>query len=113
MNRMFYAAARGVGRFIFFCTMRWWAIRPEIPESAVPGGYVLALTHLGHLDPFLVSTMVRRPICWMAREEMFRFPPIAWLIRRLGAFSVDRRGVPVSSVRHAIGLAKAGCAVGI
>ena len=113
MNKTFYAAARGVGRFIFLCTMRWWAIRPDIPERVRGGGYVLALTHMGHLDPFLVSTMVRRPIWWMAREEMFRFPPFGWLLRRLGAFRVDRRGIPVSSVRRAIDLAKAGNAVGI
>jgi 1-acyl-sn-glycerol-3-phosphate acyltransferase len=113
MNRMFYAAARGVGRFIFFCTMRWWAIRPEIPESAVPGAYVLALTHLGHLDPFLISTIVRRPICWMARREMFQFAPVGWLMGQLGAFSVDRRGVPVSSIRRAIALARGGSVVGI
>jgi 1-acyl-sn-glycerol-3-phosphate acyltransferase len=113
MNRMFYAAARGVGRFIFFCTMRIRRIRPEIPECAVAGGYVLALTHLGHLDPFITSALVHRPIRWMAREEMFRFPPIGWLVRRLGAFSVDRRGIPVASVRRAIELSKSGQAVGI
>src|SRR3954471_10620947 len=118
MNRMFYAAGRGVGRFIFLCTMRVRRIRPDVPEcaddgGAVAGGYVLALTHLGHLDPFLTSTLVRRPIRWMAREEMFRIPPVGWLVRRLGAFSVDRRGIPVSSIRRAIELAKAGNAVGI
>src|SRR4029079_10560768 len=97
---------RGVGRAIFFCTMRLKAIRPEIPERAVRagGGDVLAMTHLGHLDPFIASVMIERPICWMARREFFHFPPIAWLLRQMGTFSVDRCGIPVGSIRHAIRL---------
>jgi 1-acyl-sn-glycerol-3-phosphate acyltransferase len=111
MNRLLYNAARAVGRFIFTCTMRLHLIRPHVAER--DGGYVLALTHLGNLDPFCSSVLVGRPIRWMARREFFQLPPIAWILRRVGAFSVNRQGVPVSAIRHAISIARQGEIVGI
>lgn len=107
----FYAAALSLGQFICFCTIRFRVIRPEIPDHA--GGYLLALTHLGHVDPFLASVLVRRRINWMTRREFFAWRPIAFLLRKLGAFSVNRQGIPVSAVRAAIALAKDGRVVGI
>lgn len=108
---MFYTAVVCVGRFIFGCTMRLHLVRPDVPERR--GGYVLALTHLGNIDPFCSSVLVRRPIRWMARREFFRFRPIGWLLHLLGAFSVNRSGIPVSSIRRAIDIAKQGEVVGI
>jgi 1-acyl-sn-glycerol-3-phosphate acyltransferase len=49
----------------------------------------------------------------MARKEFFRFKPIAWFIGKCGAFSVNRQGIPVSSIRRAIELARSGEVVGI
>jgi len=109
---MFYTAFVCLGRFIFGCTMRLHLIRPDVPEQQ-QGGYVLALTHIGNLDPFCSSVLVKRPIRWMARREFFRFRPIAWLLHRAGAFSVNRHGVPVSSIRRAIDIARQGHVVGI
>jgi 1-acyl-sn-glycerol-3-phosphate acyltransferase len=112
MNRMFYTAFVCLGRFVFGITMRLHLIRPDVPEQQ-EGGYVLALTHLGNIDPFCSSVLVRRPIRWMARREFFRFRPLAWLLHRCGAFSVNRHGVPVSSIRRAIDIARQGQVVGI
>lgn len=112
MNRLFYTVFIWFGRSIFSLTMRLHLIRPELPER-LPGGYVLALTHLGNVDPFCSSVLIRRPIRWMTRREFFRFRPIAWLLRQVGAFSVHRQGIPVSAIRTAIELAKDGQVVGI
>src|SRR5690242_10764913 len=60
----------GLGQFVFLCTMRAKLIRPETPPR-MTGGYLLALTHLGHVDPFCCSVLSRRPIWWMARREFF------------------------------------------
>jgi 1-acyl-sn-glycerol-3-phosphate acyltransferase len=112
MNRALYKSFVAIGRFAFGCTMRLHQIRPDVPERQC-GGYVLALTHLGNIDPFCSSVLVRRPIRWMARREFFRYRPCAWLLRRVGAFSVDRQGIPVSAIRHAIRMAQDGHVVGI
>jgi len=96
---------------VFFCTMRVHQLRPELAET--PGGYVLALTHLGHLDPFCASVLIRRQIRWMTRKEFFCNAPARWVLRKLGAFSVNRQGIPVSAIRTAIDCAACGEAIGI
>jgi 1-acyl-sn-glycerol-3-phosphate acyltransferase len=49
----------------------------------------------------------------MTRKEFFGFPPIRWWLHRCGCFSVNRQGIPVSSIRKAIGIARNGEVVGI
>lgn len=107
----FYYACRATGRFIFFCTMRLWQIRPELGDRE--GGYLLALTHLGHLDPFCSSILLRRPMHWMTRREFFVNRIYGWLLSRAGAFPVNRQGIPVRAIRRAIGYARDGRIVGI
>jgi len=57
------------------------------------GGAIIASTHTATLDPVLLGCAFPRPLAFMAKEELFRFPPFAALIRALGAFPV-RRGEP-------------------
>ena len=111
MSSLFYNSSVAFGRFIFWQTMRLHLIRPELADRQ--GGYVLALTHLGNVDPFCSCVVQRRPIRWMTRKEFFRFPPFRWYLDRVGAFSVNRQGIPVSAVRKAIRLAREGNVVGI
>src|SRR3569832_1656368 len=88
MNAFLYSASRTIGRLLFFCTIRLHLLRPELASR--PGGYILALTHLGNLDPFCSCILVPRPIRWMTRKEFFINRYTAWLLPRLGCFSVNR-----------------------
>ncbi|HEV7299525.1 MAG TPA: lysophospholipid acyltransferase family protein [Tepidisphaeraceae bacterium] len=79
----------------------------------LPGPFLLACTHLSHIEPMIMSPMVKRPIHWMARIEFYRNRFLGPLLRNTGTFCVNRQGVPVQAIRTAIGLAKAGKIVGI
>src|SRR3982751_730713 len=61
--------------------------REHIPRE---GGVIIAANHRSFLDPFVIGTLVRRPIYFVAKSELFhrRFP--AWFLSSLGAFPVDR-----------------------
>ncbi len=111
MERFNYWLARFVGRLIFFCTMRVQVVRGE--AASQPGGYVLACTHISHLDPICLTVITRRKIDWMARIEFFRWKVIALFLRAIGTFSVNRSGIPVKAIRKAIEKARAGRVVGI
>jgi len=111
MNTLYYRACVGIGKFLFWNCVRLHLIRPEISHR--DGPYILALTHLGNVDPFCSSVLVPRHIRWMARKEFFQFKPFAWFLNKVGAFSVNRQGIPVSSIRRAIELVKDGNVVGI
>jgi 1-acyl-sn-glycerol-3-phosphate acyltransferase len=99
------------GRFAWFCTMNARIIGKENLDR--PGAYLLVSNHCSHVDPLVLSTLHPRPVDWMTRIEFFRIPPLAWLIRRLGGFVVNRQGVPVSAIRTAMARLASSRIVGI
>lgn len=61
--------------------------REHLPAS---GGLLLASNHRSFLDPFVIGAMVKRPVYYMAKRELFEKPWQAWILNALGAFPVDR-----------------------
>jgi 1-acyl-sn-glycerol-3-phosphate acyltransferase len=106
-----YSVSTIIPRFIWLFTIRAKIIRPE--AAARSGGYIIALTHLSHLDPFLLSTFMRRQVDWLARREFFHYRPVAWYLRSICSIPVNRFGVPVRAIRKAIARAQSGRVIGI
>jgi 1-acyl-sn-glycerol-3-phosphate acyltransferase len=61
--------------------------REHLPRS---GPLLLASNHRSFLDPFVIGTLVRRPVYYMAKRELFEKRLQAVLLNALGAFPVDR-----------------------
>jgi 1-acyl-sn-glycerol-3-phosphate acyltransferase len=61
--------------------------REHLPRS---GPLLLASNHRSFLDPFVIGTLVRRPVYYMAKRELFEKRWQAWALNALGAFPVDR-----------------------
>ncbi len=62
----------------------------RVPET---GPVIVAANHPSSiLDGVILSTQIRRPIHYLARSGLFRFPLVAALFRELGAIPVYRRG---------------------
>jgi glycerol-3-phosphate dehydrogenase (NAD(P)+) len=61
--------------------------REHIPAR---GPVILASNHRSFLDPFMIATMARRPMYYVAKKELFQNPVVSWFLSRLGAFPVDR-----------------------
>jgi 1-acyl-sn-glycerol-3-phosphate acyltransferase len=110
-SRLLYRVLWLMGRVIWFKCVRMKIIRPE--AMARQGGYLLASSHLGNLEPFILGIIYRRRIEWMTRIEFFGSRFTRWILPRAGAFVVNRQGVPVSAIRNAIDRAKDGRVVGI
>ncbi len=73
----------------FFCIyLRMERIgREHLPRT---GPLLLASNHRSFLDPFVIGTMARRPVYYMAKRELFEKRWQAWVLNALGAFPVDR-----------------------
>jgi 1-acyl-sn-glycerol-3-phosphate acyltransferase len=54
------------------------------------GPVILASNHRSLLDAFVVGTLVRRPVYYVAKKEHFLHPVRGWIMSRLGGFPVDR-----------------------
>ncbi len=61
--------------------------REHLPKE---GPLLLASNHRSFLDPFVIGTMVKRPVYYMAKRELFEKRWQAWILNALGAFPVDR-----------------------
>ena len=51
---------------------------------------IFAANHRSFLDPFVIGTVPRRPIYYVAKKELFRNRVVGRLLGALGAFPVDR-----------------------
>jgi 1-acyl-sn-glycerol-3-phosphate acyltransferase len=59
----------------------------HVPRS---GPVILAANHRSFLDPFVIATLSRRPMYFVAKKELFRKPLQRWFLNSLGAFPIDR-----------------------
>lgn len=82
----------------------------QIPQQ---GPLVVVSNHASDIDPLLVANCVRRPVAFMAKQELFEIPVLATLIRWYGAYPVNRGSADRSAIRAALASAQAGWAVGL
>ncbi len=54
------------------------------------GPAIVITNHHSNVDPVVVGMIFDRPLRYMAKKELFRWRPLAWLITTLGAFPIDR-----------------------
>jgi 1-acyl-sn-glycerol-3-phosphate acyltransferase len=79
------------------------------------GGFVLSASHHSNLDPWPLGLPLYpdRQLRFMAKSEMYRYPPLRWILSRAGAFPVRRGTGDEEAMRTAVELAKAGEVVAI
>jgi 1-acyl-sn-glycerol-3-phosphate acyltransferase len=111
MSPAFYQAGRLLCNFIKFQCIRETVLHKERVDRA--GSLLLACTHISHLEPIVVASVVRRHIRWMARVEFYQKWWGAAMLEKGGAFPVDRFGFTLPAVRKAIHLVRAGEVVGV
>jgi 1-acyl-sn-glycerol-3-phosphate acyltransferase len=111
MGRASYAVGRFLGKWIYALSIKGEVIRLGLAERE--GGYVLAVTHLSHVEPGVLTALVRRKIDWMARVEFYQYRLGAWALYAMDCFPVNRFGVPVRAIRTAIERGRSGRVVGI
>jgi 1-acyl-sn-glycerol-3-phosphate acyltransferase len=82
--------------------------RENVPRG---GAYILAGNHQSYLDPVFCGVGIRRRLCYVARDSLYRFKPFAWLIRSLDAIPIARDKPDLVAMRAIIARLKQGEAV--
>jgi 1-acyl-sn-glycerol-3-phosphate acyltransferase len=77
------------------------------------GGFLLASNHISHFDPFIISSVVRRKIDWMAMAEFFPIPGLGHFLRAVDAFPAARERADRKTIRTAIERLRNGRIVGV
>ncbi len=87
-NLLLYGFVRITFPVVFHLYFRMQRIgREHIPSK---GPVIITANHRSFLDPFVIACMTRRPMYYVAKEELFRRPWQAWVLNALGAFPVAR-----------------------
>jgi len=73
----------------------------RLPRS---GPFLLVANHVSFFDPAAAAVACPRPLCYMAKAELFRVPFLGWLIRHVNSFPVEREGADPAAFRTALAL---------
>ena len=82
----------------------------NVPQD---GPLVVVSNHASHFDPPILSNCVRRPVAFMAKEELFKVPVLKQAIRLYGAYPVERASADRSAIRNALSYLEQGWATGL
>lgn len=108
---MFYNVVVNLAYVLFNILYRFKVTGEEnIPKE---GNLVLCSNHRNNLDPVLISVMFPRKISWMGKRELFKNKVLAYLIRKVGAFPVNRDEVDISAIKNALRVLKENRVLGI
>ncbi|HEY9849380.1 MAG TPA: lysophospholipid acyltransferase family protein [Leptolyngbyaceae cyanobacterium] len=82
----------------------------QVPQE---GPLVVVSNHASYFDPPIVSCSVRRPVAFMAKEELFKVPILKQGIQLYGAYPVNRLSADRSAIRSALTYLEQGWATGV
>ncbi len=82
----------------------------HIPKQ---GAALLLINHQSFLDPLLVPLWFRRPVSFLARDNLFEVPVVGWVLRATYVIPIKRESPGRSSVQASISRLQHGNLLGI
>lgn len=108
---MLYRPVIGLLRLYLLLFTRFRVFRRgELPKE---GGVLVCANHYSWMDAVAVAIVLSRPVHFMAKEELFRNPLLAWFFRGVHAYPVKRGAADRAAVKETLSLLERGEVVGI
>lgn len=107
----FYNSARGFVRIVLAIVGRLSVRGAE--RVPLEGPLIVACNHVSYFDPPALGAMTPRPVAYMAKKELFDITFLGPLIRKLGAFPIDRERGDTAAFKAALAVLQSGAALGI
>jgi 1-acyl-sn-glycerol-3-phosphate acyltransferase len=82
----------------------------NVPQQ---GPLVVVSNHASDFDPPILSSCMKRPVAFMAKEELFEIPILKKAILLYGAYPVKRGMADRSAIRSALSYLEEGWATGV
>ncbi|MDQ7096835.1 lysophospholipid acyltransferase family protein [Desulfosporosinus sp. PR] len=105
-----YNFAKGMFRLQF--KIMGWKVQ-GVENLPLEGPVILAINHISMWDPVVAACSIPRPVCYMAKEELFSFPVLRWLLLKLGSFPVKRGQGDMNAIRQSLSILKEGQVLGL
>lgn len=123
-----YASEYNLFRSIFYLCFLYFVVIPfftifynykitgkeNLPKWNKRDKYIFTANHVSIFDPFLVPMAVKKIIAFMAKKELFEpQEKFSWLIKRLGAFAVDRTKPEIATFKTVRDVFKTSWSLGV
>lgn len=102
MNAFVRYTVIGIYKLVYNFHIEGWE---NIPQDRP---LVLASNHRSYADPVLLTMPMKRPVTYMAKEELFKNKLFGWFITKLGAFPVKRGAGDMQVIDDAVGILDSG-----
>ena len=66
------------------------------------GPVIVYSNHNNNWDPFIIACHVKRPVHFMAKAELFKNPVLAFFLRQINAFPVNRGTADRKAIKKAL-----------
>lgn len=97
---MFYNIVLVIVRFVMLFVFR---IRIKGYENVpADGGVIFAINHTSNWDPVIAGVSSKRPLRFMAKEELFKNPVFGFIIKKLGAFPIRRGRNDIGAIKSSM-----------
>lgn len=91
-----------------------WRLRVDRGGGFPPPPFVVAANHFSHLDPAIVGLVYRRPVLFLAVDELYGIHrPLDATLDLFGVVPVTRTGVPLGAMRACLRHLAGGGVVGV
>ncbi len=88
--------------------------KENLPKNTKESKLLYTANHVSLFDPPMVSMAVMRPIAYMAKKELFvEGEKLGWLVKRLGAFAVDRSKPEIATFKTVRDILSTSWALGV
>ena len=90
---------------LFFTTFFRLFFRVQIRGAEnlpLTGPVILAANHCSNWDPPFLAAYLKRPVGYMAKQELFEVPVLGWVITQCHSFPVKRGAADRSAIKAAV-----------
>jgi 1-acyl-sn-glycerol-3-phosphate acyltransferase len=91
----------------------WLGYRSRGIENIPQGPAILIANHQSFLDPLLVGLGLKRPVSFLARDNLFRVPVIGWILKNTYVLPIRRDAAGTESLRISLQRLEEGFLVGM
>ncbi len=103
----------------FARVVAWIPMRIAYPTKVIgtaklpKGKVIIACNHTSLVDPLILTTRTSRPVCFMAKKEIFQNSFNRWLFKNLHCIPVERKGTDFAAMKSVLKALKEGYAFGL
>ncbi len=97
----FYDSFKNTFQKVIFSLFR---VEVVYADKEPDSGALVCSNHISNIDPIVICAAMEKQVCFMAKKELFKIPLLGGLLKKLGAFPVNRDAADMSSMKTAIRL---------